>query len=277
VLVSWGVREAYDAVALEYDEQLADDAWMRRILWQQYLRAFHRGQHVLDVGCGTGTDAIFLAQHGIQVTGIDLSPAMIGRAERKVGDLGLNHAIRLCAMDLAELHRLPAAEFDSIISSFAALNALSTLSQFAADAARLLRPNGRMILHLLNGRSLWEWGGLLRQGRWSEARQLGKRQERTFAVGGHPVRHYVTRADAAYTRYFAPHFRLCRARGLGITRPPHPISGVPKAALEALDRLDALLGPHRPGKNWGRFVVLELERNDEQASSAHYLQPGQSW
>lgn len=270
------VRDAYDAIALQYDGQLEADAWMRQTVWQRYQRAFRPGDHVLDVGCGTGTDAIFLAQLGVQVTGIDLSPAMIARAERKVDALGLSHAVRLCAMDLAELHRLPAGQFDGIISSYAALNTVPTLTAFAADAARLLRPNGRMILHLLNGRSLWEWVGLMRHGRWAEARRLGRRRERTFAVGGHQVRHYMLRADEAYALYFASRFRLCGATALGITRPPHSIHGVPTAARAALDRLDVLLGPHRPLTNWGRFVVLELERNNERTASANYLQPGRS-
>jgi SAM-dependent methyltransferase len=267
------VSEAYDAIALEYDRQLADDAWMRRILWERYRNAFRPGHHVLDVGCGTGTDAIFLAQHGIQVTAIDLSPAMIARAQSKVDDHGLAGSVRLSAMDVAELHRLPADEFDGIVSSYAALNTFPTLTQFAADAARLLRPNGRMILHLLNGGSLWEWAGLMRHGRWAEARQLGNRRERTFAVGGHPVQHYLPRAHEAYDLYFAGHFRLCRASGLGITRPPHPIPGVPHAAVAALDRLDLLIGSHRPFIDWGRFVVLELERHTDVTSSAHHLQP----
>jgi SAM-dependent methyltransferase len=222
------------------------------------------------VGCGTGTDAIFLAQHGIQVTAIDLSPAMIARAECKVRDLGLTHSVRLYDMDLAELHRLPANEFDGIISSYASLNTFPTLTQFSADAVRLLRPNGRMILHLLNGGSLWEWAGLVRHGRWVEARQLGNRRERTFAVGGHPVQHYMPRANEAYALYFARHFRLCGATGLGITRPPHPVPGVPRAALIVLDRLDVLIGPHRPFIDRGRFVLLEMKRNSDMAPSAHH-------
>jgi ubiquinone/menaquinone biosynthesis C-methylase UbiE len=269
--VSSAVREAYDAIAPEYDRQLAADAWMRRILWQRYRTAFRPGHQVLDVGCGTGTDAIFLAQQGIQVTGIDLSPAMVARAESKARARGLADAIRLSALDLAGLHRMPDGEFDGIISSYASLNTLPTLTQFATDAARLLRPNGRMILHLLNGRSLWEWTGLVSHGRWAEARQLGTRRARNFAVGGRPVQHYMPRADEAYALYFARHFRLCRVMGLGVIRPPRPLPGVPKAALEALERLDALIGPYRPFIDWGRFTVLELERNSDSAPSAHHV------
>jgi ubiquinone/menaquinone biosynthesis C-methylase UbiE len=266
------VAEAYDAIAPEYDRQVDDDAWMRRILWRQYAQAFRPGHHVLDVGCGTGTDAVFLARRGVRVTAIDISPAMIARAEGKVAGCGLSAGVRLAVLDIGELGRLPADEFDGIISSFAALNTLPTLTQFGADAARLLRPHGRMILHLLNGSSLHEWAGLMAHGRWTEAWRLGRRRERTFGVGGRPVRHYMPRAEEAYALYFAPHFRLHCARGLGIVRPPchlgYPATGsaarrwsIPEAALTALGRLDELVGPTHPFVDWGRSVLLEMVRD----------------
>lgn len=251
---------AYDAIARDYDRQLEHDAWMRRMLWKRYDRVFRPGHHVIDVGCGTGTDAVFLARRGVRVTGVDASAAMIAQARARVNQHGLDNMVRVAVLDIGDLASLPALEFDGIISSFAALNTLPTLSGFAADADRLLRPRGRMMLHLLNRSSLWEWAGLVAHGRWAAARQLGRRRERTFSVGGQPVRHYMPRADDAYARYFSPHFRLCRAYGIGITRPPYPICHAPDAALSALGRLDALIGPYHPFIDWGRFVVLEMAK-----------------
>lgn len=253
------VSAAYDAIAAEYDRQLADDAWMRRVLWQRYAQLFDPGQQVLDVGCGTGTDAVFLARRGVRVTAIDVSPAMIAQARAKIARQGLADMVQLAVLDIGELASLPAARFDGTISAFAALNTLPTLTRFAADAARLLRPRGRMIVHLLNRSSLWEWAGLVAHGRWAEARQLGGRRERAFGVGGQPVTHYLPRADEAYARYFSPHFQLCRAYGLGITRPPRPLHYAPEAALS---RLDAFIGPYHPFIDWGRFIVLEMAKSD---------------
>lgn len=254
------VSAAYDAIAPEYDRQLEDDAWMRRFLWQRYGDAFRPGQHVLDVGCGTGTDAVFLGRRGVRVTAIDFSPAMIELAEQKVARHGLTDTVRVATLDIGDLACLPSAGFDGIISSFAALNTVPTLTPFAADAARLLRPRGRMMLHLLNGSSLWELTGLLAHRQWVEARQLGRRRERSFRVGGRPVPHYVPHAAELYASSFAPYFQLCRSRGLGITRPPRRIGFVPEVALVGLGRLDELIGSHHPFVDWGRFVMLEMTR-----------------
>lgn len=252
---------AYDAIAREYDRQLEGDAWMRRMLWQRYARVFRPGHHVLDVGCGTGTDAVFLARRGVRVTAIDVSTAMIAQAGAKITQHGLADMVQVIVLDIGELADLSASAFDGIISSFAALNTLPTLTGFAADAARLLRPRGRLMLHLLNRSSLWEWAGLVAHGKWTGAWQLGQRRERTFSVGGQPVRHYMPRADEAYARYFSPHFQPCHVRGLGITRPPRPIRHVPDAALAVLGRLDAFIGPYHPFIDWGRFVVLEMVKD----------------
>ena len=45
---------------------------------------------VVDLGCGSGTDAIFLAQQGFKVTGIDISPTALGLAEEKARKAGVS-------------------------------------------------------------------------------------------------------------------------------------------------------------------------------------------
>lgn len=269
--LSISIAAAYDAIAPEYDRQLGDDVWMRQLLWKRYERAFCPGHHVLDVGCGTGTDAVFLAQRGVRVTGIDISPGMIAQAERKVAHYGLSQEVRFAVLDVADLAALietqrgGAAGFDGIISSFAALNVLPSLDRFAADAASLLRPLGRMILHLLGGSSLWERAGLVAHGQWAEARQLGRGRERTLRVGGQPLQHYLPRTHELYAHSFAPYFRLCSACSLGITQPPDRMRHVPAVVLTALARLDERIGSHRPWVDWGRFAVLELARHSDEA------------
>lgn len=52
----------------------------------------------LEVGCGTGTNAVYLARQGFEVMGIDLSSLAIERAQRRVADAGVT--CRLVADDL---------------------------------------------------------------------------------------------------------------------------------------------------------------------------------
>jgi SAM-dependent methyltransferase len=232
---------------------------MRNLLWERYARLFRPGDAVLDVGCGTGIDAQFLARAGVRVVGIDASPPMIAQAKTRLEVDPLKELVELRVLDLREIGSLPAG-FDGIISAFASLSTVADLEDFAQQAARLLRPRGAMVLHLLNRSSLWEWLGLVRQGRLRAARRLGRHVERNFVIGGRPVRHYLYHAREAYARFFSAHFRLRRAYGLGILRPPHTLGRLPPAVVTALDRLERPVRATRPFVDWGRFFVLELEK-----------------
>ena len=85
--VSEATAAAWDAEAEGFDDQpdhgLADllvrDAWWS--LLSQVLPA--APARVLDVGCGTGSLAVLLAEHGYEVIGVDLSPQMVARASQK--------------------------------------------------------------------------------------------------------------------------------------------------------------------------------------------------
>ncbi len=72
------------------------------------------GRSILDVCTGTGEIALRCARQGAEVTGIDVTPAMLNRARRKKGDL----PVRFQLMDAREL-AFPDASFDRAVLSFA--------------------------------------------------------------------------------------------------------------------------------------------------------------
>src|SRR5690606_37960120 len=76
---------AYGPFALVYDQLMADMPYGEWLGWLDLYWEAHGGRpsSVADLGCGTGTIAIPLAQSGIDVTGIDLSDQMIAIARGK--------------------------------------------------------------------------------------------------------------------------------------------------------------------------------------------------
>jgi len=77
---------AYDAIAPRYDEVPVENrinAYMRRVSVSRLLATFEPGSRVLELGCGTGDEAIELAKRGVRVVALDPSPLMIAQAREK--------------------------------------------------------------------------------------------------------------------------------------------------------------------------------------------------
>ncbi|WP_235653747.1 class I SAM-dependent methyltransferase [Mycolicibacter icosiumassiliensis] len=69
---------------------------------------------VLDIGCGYGDNAIYLAQHGLRVTGLDISPTALVTAERRAAAAGVS--VRFAVADATRLDGYTDA-FDTVVDS----------------------------------------------------------------------------------------------------------------------------------------------------------------
>jgi SAM-dependent methyltransferase len=99
----------------------------------------------LDLGCGTGTDAIYLAAHGWDVTGIDMVPKALATARRHAAAAGV--APRFVLGDVTRLHDLGIGEGYSLLLDFGCFHTLpedrrpayvASVSEAAAPGATLL-------------------------------------------------------------------------------------------------------------------------------------------
>lgn len=117
------------------------------------LLAAMPGEHILDIGCGTGAASQQLLQRAACcVTGVDRSATMLERArQRRYGPDG-------ASFQLASLGALPfaAASFDAAL----ALNLLyfcDDAGLMIADLKRVLRPGGRMVAYVTHGATMAKW------------------------------------------------------------------------------------------------------------------------
>lgn len=99
---------------------------------------------ILDLGCGTGENALYLATLGFDVTGIDFAPAAIEAARSKAQRRGLSAMFRC---DDALRTRLPAHSLGAIIDS-GFFHGLTGREQrtYWHQAERLLAPGGRLLI-----------------------------------------------------------------------------------------------------------------------------------
>ncbi|MET1179874.1 methyltransferase domain-containing protein [Peribacillus simplex] len=112
----------YERFAYVYDELMKDapyEKWLM-ILTAKLEQYGIGGRKVLDLACGTGEMTVELAQHGFDVTGVDLSDEMLLVANEKAVKLGLS--IPLFQQNMAELEGL--GQFDCVTIFCDSLNYL---------------------------------------------------------------------------------------------------------------------------------------------------------
>jgi SAM-dependent methyltransferase len=245
------IAEAFDRAAGAYDTAFGTNPAglvFRHVFQQRLLDRVPAGARVLDLGCGTGEDAILLAERGRRVHAIDLSEGMVRRCRDKAAERGLGterlRVERRAAEDVGTLE----GPFDAACSDFGALNC-ADLAAVGEGLARVLRPGAPVVLSLMAPRPLPAAVVRLLTGR---GRPRGRSAPR---VEGVPVRvhHPSPRAVRAA---FGPEFewRGCFALGVLLPGPDHggwaarhPHAFAALAALEGLVRewpLVRVLGDH---------------------------------
>lgn len=111
---------------------------------------------VLDVGCGTGEHALYLAERGHDVTGIDLAPRAIELARAKAAERGVDVDLRV--WDALRIEKLGRA-FDTAID----VGLFHTLSdedrpRYARSLHAALAPSGRAFILCWSERNAWGYG-----------------------------------------------------------------------------------------------------------------------
>jgi malonyl-CoA O-methyltransferase len=134
------VRVGYDRWAVIYDHEANPLIGLEEPVVREAL-ADVSGLAVLDLGCGTGRHALWLAGRGAAVTAVDFSEGMMEKARAKPGA----DRVRFVAHDLHEPLPFADGSFDLVVSGLV-LEHLGDLDAFFAGAHRVLRPGGRAVV-----------------------------------------------------------------------------------------------------------------------------------
>ncbi len=213
------VPEAFDSFAETYDAEFSHRVpgrWLRAAVWRHLTPFLSPGMRVLDLGCGTGEDAVWLASAGCLVTAADASPAMLAATRLKAEHCGVGDRVGTIQLDF----NAPAdigGQFDFVLSNFGALNCATDLKPLGAALRDAVAPGGIVALNVMGRFCAWEtlWHGL----HFRRAAFRRWRGRATADVGGNeiPVRYWST---GEISSALGPEFRIHSVHGCGVFLPP---------------------------------------------------------
>ncbi|HEV8579338.1 MAG TPA: methyltransferase domain-containing protein [Thermoanaerobaculia bacterium] len=209
--------QAFDDLATDYDAHFTVTplgTHLRQAVWRRLDARFSPGDRILELGCGTGEDAVHLASRGVKLLATDASVTMVETARKKVAVARVETNVEVRLLSIEDLETV-GETFDGAFSSFGGLNCVADLAEVARTLSSRLRPGAPVLLCVMGPLVPWEWLGFLLRGRPSQAFRRLRR-------GGASWRGITVRYPSIRTlrSAFAPEFRLKRVSAIGALLPP---------------------------------------------------------
>lgn len=262
-------RHPFDGSAPTYDRDFTSTAVGRRQrnrVWEVLDRTIPSSGNFLDLGCGTGEDALWLARRGTsRVVGCDASQAMLEVARAKADAAGVGNRVTLCRMDLARIafESNPGGEaFDGAVSNFGALNCIENRRPLAEALSRWLIPGAPLVIVLMGPWCAWEVGWHLLRLEPGKALRRRRQGREVPLDGGGSIRVWYPR-PRQLRREFNPFFEHVKTIGVGAFLPPSylgPVVARRPWVFLFLNRLEERLGDLKPWSWMADHVLLVYRR-----------------
>jgi ubiquinone/menaquinone biosynthesis C-methylase UbiE len=147
----------YEDLAQDYDCRFNNPRlnYMRSVEKMVLLESLKPGM-ILDIGCGTGEQSLFLAKRGYRVLGVDISRKMLTKANENAKEGKLEDKLSLV---IASAEALPFRDksFDDLISIFGVFNHIPGAEHAFKETHRVLKSGGRAVFTVVNRWNLTWW------------------------------------------------------------------------------------------------------------------------
>jgi ubiquinone/menaquinone biosynthesis C-methylase UbiE len=266
------VRDVFDEIAPSYDRTLEGNKvmnWLRTESLAELESVFPAGALLLELGCGTGEEALALSRRGRHVVATDISSKMIeeaGKKPRRPGSFFPRWYVA-AAGDLEPIAvRYGGQAFDGAFSSFGGLNCEPDLIPVARWLARLIKPGGRLVCSIMNKGCLWEVAWFLLhfhlRAAFRRIRSGPAKAPLTVSATRNwvAVRYY---SPGGFAKAFSPHFRRCHLQSFPVFLPPpyleRLVSQRPRL-FRTLETWERHFSKRYPWTHWGDHFLMVLER-----------------
>jgi ubiquinone/menaquinone biosynthesis C-methylase UbiE len=257
---------AFDAVAGAYDADFAHSrlgVWLRDMV-RAYI-PFQAGDHVLELGCGTGEDALWMGSHEIRVTATDSSAEMLSIARRKIDAAGLSPIVSLAQLDMNQIGEHAddnKIRYDGVFSNFGAINCVEERTKLARYLAERIQYGGKVVLVVMSPYCPWEIFWSLLHGKFRTVFRRFKKGGMAHVGGDQYVRVWYP-SPRTLQQEFAPHFKRIQTIGVGVLLPPsyldHLAERYPKLFANVA-KMDRWMGRYFPFTWLCDHYLMILER-----------------
>ncbi len=257
---------AFDSMAADYDPLFVETKLgrqLREIVWNRLKENITADRYILELNCGTGEDAVWLAKQGCRVVATDVSQGMLAAASRKVEHFNLRNKVDLHFLDLANPSlEMEDVRFDGAFSNFGGLNCVQNLEPIAFYLAEHIQKGGRVMLVIMGRWCLWEIFWHLLHGQGRTAFRRFSRDGVDVKLKADTLRVWYPAVQDVH-RQLEKSFVIKKLTGLGVFLPPtyleefiskHPF------LWKLLTRLEYLLAGSFPFKYFADHLIFEYER-----------------
>ena len=258
-------QAAFDSVAADYDGPRGNNALIQRMratMWRTLERRFARQARLIDLGCGTGIDAVHLARSGRHVLATDWSPLMVERTARRAAEAQVEDRVESRCLGAHQLQELDGV-YDGAYSNLGPLNCVPDLASLARECRRLLRPGGLLIFTVIGRICPWEYL-YYRWRRPDRARIRGAAGQVGVTMNGHTIWTSYYRPMEFFAA-FAREFELLEYRGLSLFLPPPYLAHWRERfplLLEYLGRIDDVAACWPGLRNAGDHFLIVMRRRE---------------
>lgn len=263
----------FDGMASNYDLEFTNSLLgriYRNIVWERMDSLFTGQRHILELGCGTGEDALYLVRNGHRVTAIDASEKMIQQAKIKIEKAGFQDQVTFRVMDLENLNLMALSTleegsekfqlYDGLLANFGVLNCVNDLTAIARILNKCLSVEAPALFTIMGPLVPWEWLWFLFKGK--PAKSFRRLHKSGVNWNGIQVL-YPSIKDARTALH--PYFRICRIGALGCFLPPSYAESWAKRHPRTINLLNRLEGRWSSSPfitKMADHYILEMKQNE---------------